>query len=279
MSTDTDCLQIQSKFADYLTGDLDDKIVESIRHHVASCTSCRGELEELTGTWTQLGILAEEQPGPNLRKNFYTMLESFNEGIESSPVKKFLNSLKIGGSGGFVEKLWPRRPIYQFVFSILFLLIGFFAGYFIHTGTQERSEILRLHRQNQEINRELAISLLNQDSPSQRLKGLTWSSRLEKPDNKILEVLLHTLDHDPNINVRLSAVDALYLFADSPMVKKGLVRSLQKQTSPMVQIALIDLLAQIREKKAVESLKQLIKKNKLNPLVKQRARSSLEELL
>jgi len=276
MSTNTDCRQIQSNFPDYLIGDLDVKTVDSIQEHVTACTSCRRELEELTGTWTQLGILPEEQPGPNLRKNFYTMLESIHQGVESSPLKKLLNSLKIKNVW---EKLWPRRPVYQFVFSVVFLFIGLTVGYFIQSGPQESSEITQLRRQNQEINQQLAISLLNQDSPSQRLKGLTWSSRLEKPGNQILEALLHTLNNDPNINVRLSAVDALYLFADFSMVKKGLIQSLQNQNSPMVQIALIDLLVQIREKQAVESLKQLIKKNKLNPQVKQRARSSLEKLL
>lgn len=275
----TDCPQIQSKFADYLTGELDAKTVESVRRHVTSCTICGKELEDLTATWSRLGILPEEQPGPNLRKNFYTMLESFQEGVESSPTRKFLKLFKIKGAGEIMGKLWPRRPVYQFMLSMIILLAGVGIGYFVRSGALQGKEMLRLRRQNHQMHQQLAISLLNQTSPSERLKGLTWSSRLEKPGGEILETLLHTLDNDPNINVRLSAVDALYLFAHHPVVRKGLLRSLQKQTSPMMQIALIDLVVEMREKQAAESLKQLIEKNKLNPEVKQRARLSLEELL
>ena len=81
---------------------------------------------------------------------------------------------------------------------------------------------------------------------------------MENPANETLEALLYTLNHDPNLNVRLSAVDALYLFTGHPLVKQGLLDSLHKQTSPLVQIALIDLIADMREKQAIKSLKELL---------------------
>lgn len=269
------CQDFQGQFPDYLTGDLNAKAVESIQNHVTTCTGCRSELEELTGTWTQLGILPEEQPGPNLRKNFYTMLESYQEGLESSPLKKFFDIFKIKNIG---EKLWPRRPIFQLAAVMVFLIMGFTIGYFVQLYNQNTREIARLHQQNQLFRQQLTVSLLNQSSPSQRLKGLMWSRQLEDPADETLETLLHTLNYDPNVNVRLTAVDALYLFSDHPKVKQGLIESLQKQTSPMVQIALIDLLVEMREKQAIKSLKQLLEKNRLTPEVKERAQLSLKLL-
>ena len=269
------CQDFQGRFPDYLTGDLDVKTVESIQDHVTTCTSCRSELEELTGTWTQLGILPEEQPGANLRKNFYTMLESYREGLESSPLKKFFDFFKIKNIG---EKLWPRRPMFQLAAVMVFLIMGFTIGYFVQLQNQNSREIARLHQENQLFRQQLTVSLLNQSSPSQRLKGLMWSTQLENPADETLETLLHTLNHDPNVNIRLTAVDALYLFSDDPKVKLGLIESLQKQTSPMVQIALIDLLVEMREKQAIKSLKQLLEKNKLTPEVKERAKLSLQLL-
>jgi hypothetical protein len=270
------CQDYQSQFPDYLTGDLDAKAVEAIQNHVTTCTNCRSELEELTGTWTQLGILPEEHPGANLRKNFYTMLESYRQGLESSPLRKFFDFFKIKNIG---EKLWPRRPIFQLAAVMVFLIMGFSIGYFMrHNNNQNTLEITRLHQENQSFRQQLTVSLLNQSSPSQRLKGLMWSRQLENPADETLDTLLDTLNHDPNVNVRLTAVDALYLFSDHPKVKQGLVQSLQKQTSPLVQIALIDLLVEMREKQAIKSLKQLLEKNKLNPEVKERAQLSLKLL-
>jgi hypothetical protein len=269
------CRHIQKKFPDFLTGDLDTTTVESMQNHVAVCASCRQELEDLTSTWTKLGVLPEELPGPNLRKNFYTMLESFQEGFSREKhghplvnvLKKFF--------------AWPGRPIYQFAFTIIFLIFGFTVGYFMTSSPTppQTTETARLRLQVHQMRQQLAISLLNQQSPSQRLKGITWSSTVENPDKKTLEALLHTLNHDPNINVRLSAVDALYLFSHDPMIKKGLIESLSLQTSSLVQMALIDFLVEMREKRAVNALKQLIQNNKLNPKVKERAKICIEQLI
>jgi hypothetical protein len=271
------CRHIQTKFPDFLTGDLDSTTIESIQNHVAVCPSCRQELEDLTTTWTKLGVLPEELPSPNLRKNFYTMLESFQEGLSRKKqghpmfnlIKKFF--------------VWPGRPIYQFSLTIIFLVIGFTTGYFLTSSPtpqyQTTNEITQLRNQVQQMRQQLVISLLNQQSPSQRLKGITWSSTVENPDKKTLEALLHTLNYDPNINVRLSAVDALYLFSYHPMIKKGLIESLSRQTSSLVQMALIDLMVEMREKRAVNALKQLIQNNKLNPKVKERAKICIEQLI
>jgi hypothetical protein len=278
------CRNIQSKFPDYLTGDLKPQIVESVKEHIASCTTCRLELEELTTIWTKLGVLSDEQPSPNLRKNFYTMLESFQEGVNKEgtalPSKKHKNRFfKNFGIKKLYEWIWPQHPVYQFVFTLAFLIMGFLIGSYTQSQGPRSSELELLRNQNQEMNQELTLSLLNQSSPSMRLKGVNWSSQLQQPDEKILEALIYTLNHDSNINVRLSVIDSLYLFSDYPQVKQGIIQSLPQQSSPMVQTALIDLLIDLREKKAAQSLSQLIKNNNLDPDVKKRAQSGLEKLL
>jgi hypothetical protein len=271
------CRHIQTKFPDFLTGDLDSKTVEAIHNHVALCTSCCQELEDLTTTWTKLGVLPEEQPGPNLRKGFYTMLEAYREGL--NPGKQGLHIFNV------LKRffVWPVRPAYRFALTMTILLFGFIAGYFFTSSPnpqyQTFTEVTQLRNQVQQMRQQLAISMLNQQSPSQRLKGITWSSTVENPDKQILETLLRTLNYDPNVNVRLSAVDALYLFSHHPMIKKGLIDSLSNQTSPSVQMALIDLIVEMREKRAANALRQLIQKNKLNPKVKERAKLCIEQLI
>lgn len=275
------CNEIKSLFPDYLTGDLDLEQSESLRNHTASCESCRTELEEITSTWTRLGVLPEEQPGPNLRENFYSMLESYEEKIE----KKKSFSLK-----QLFKNLLPVRPAVQWAFTLIFIVAAFTSGYFIAPGTpgqspedrlqpQEKTELLQLRNESRQMRQQLTLALLTQESPSQRLKGLTFSSTVKEPGKPMLEALLYTLNNDPNVNVRLSAVDALYLFATHPMVKKGIAESLPKQESPLVQMALIDLVTELREKQAAESLKKLIEQKKLNPHVRKKAKNSLEQFI
>jgi HEAT repeat protein len=80
------------------------------------------------------------------------------------------------------------------------------------------------------------------------------------------------------VNVRLSAVDALAKFAGNAEVRRALVDSLPVQDSPLVQIALIDLLAQYNDKDAAPALKKLIGDKETNDEVKQRAEATLKKL-
>ena len=96
---------------------------------------------------------------------------------------------------------------------------------------------------------------------------------------RLLDSLLQTLDSDPSINVRVAVVDSLYLFHSHPTVRQRVSDSLAKQTSPLVQVALIDLLVNMRERRAVEALKALIDSDRLDPEVKLRASQGLEKLL
>jgi HEAT repeat protein len=124
----------------------------------------------------------------------------------------------------------------------------------------------------------VTLSLLQQQNASDRLRGVNWSYRVEPSDPEVLGALLTTVNRDPNINVRLAAVDALRKFSDSPVGRKGLVQSLGKQDSPLVQIAILDQIVDVREKTASPSIKFLLSKQDLNPDVKQRAEWALRQI-
>src|SRR5262245_45848096 len=44
----------------------------------------------------------------------------------------------------------------------------------------------------------VTLSLLQQPSASEHLKGVSWTGSLEHPDSEVLQTLLETLVHDPN---------------------------------------------------------------------------------
>ena len=54
-----------------------------------------------------------------------------------------------------------------------------------------------------------ALSLLQQQSASDRLRGVSYSYQMDKGDVQIREALLETLNSDSSVDVRLAAVDAL----------------------------------------------------------------------
>jgi hypothetical protein len=257
------CVEIKEKYADYLMGDIDEAARREIQDHITDCASCREELESLSAIWTRLGVLSEEQPGPALRERFYSMLEAQKHDLGKEKARTHA----------------ARRPAFSFAFSLLFLIVGLAGGYFLTSSRQDGKRLALLHQEIQDMRQTVAMSLLSQSSPSARLEGVSWSSQVTNPTEKTLEILFRTLNSDPNTNVRLAAVDALYLFRDRPSVKNSLIQSLAKQSSPLVQVALIDLLVGIRESRAADALKQLLQSAKLNPEVKSHAELGLKQLI
>ncbi|MDH4272083.1 MAG: HEAT repeat domain-containing protein [Candidatus Aminicenantes bacterium] len=270
------CERMKELMADYLAGELEEKTLAEARAHLAGCSVCREELESLSAIWTKLGVLPKEQPSAALRSRFYDMLEAYKEGLERGGIAaRPLQSLS-----SWLSRLMPRRPAYQLALAFVLIIAGLGSGYLLNVRSRSAAqiEVAALGQEINEMRRTVAVSLLKQASPSERLMGVSWSSRVDRPGDEIITALLETLDHDSNVNVRLAAVDALYLFYGHPEVKDGLVRSLAGQTSPLVQLALIDLLVGIRERRAAEALERLIQDEKLNPKVKKRAELGLVQL-
>jgi hypothetical protein len=264
------CEGIKKNFPDYLVGDLDHISAEAIQSHIADCPACRQELEDLSAIWTKLGVLPEEHPSNGLRERFYGMLEEYKAEMNRERplhhLKQFFSSL--------FYRFRSSRPAYRMALGFIPLFIGLMLGYILFSGGQNA----KLYREVQDMRQMLTVSLLDQKSTTERLRGVNLSYGLENPDSRTIEALLDTLNNDPSINVRLAAVDALYLFYESPSVREGIIQSLTRQNSPFLQVALVDLLVSVQERQALEAFKKLIEANQLDPKVKQKLEHGIKEL-
>jgi len=123
------------------------------------------------------------------------------------------------------------------------------------------------------------LSMLeNQQSASQRVMGATVAYELPKADDEIVNVLSKTLNEDSNTNVRLAALEALGKFYQQDHVRKILVTSLTTQKDPVVQIALIRLLVQMKEKQIVNELQKITHDGQVMKAVKDEAHSGILKL-
>ena len=92
------------------------------------------------------------------------------------------------------------------------------------------------------------------------------------------QALLFAVSHDTNVNVRLSAVDALQKYAGNPEVLRAMLDAIPVQESPMVQIALIDMLVQLNATGAVPGLAKLSRDKQVVDVVQQRAAWALQKM-
>ena len=124
----------------------------------------------------------------------------------------------------------------------------------------------------------VTLSLLQQQSASERLRGVTFTSQIPQPGSEVVNALIDAVMHDPNTNVRLASVDALKRFADRESVRSASIEALLRQTSPMVQIALIDFVIETGGADSAEALRRLSVDDRLDQAVRARATRGLEQL-
>lgn len=224
----------------------------------------KSEVEELEALWQSLEALGEQQPSAELRAKFYRRLNA----IDQKEKKRFF---------GAFSWLKPAMVL-QFAAALALFVGGALVGRLYLPGSATPNEVAQLKTQVAGLHETVALSLLERQSPASRLEGISWSSRVERPDNELLSALVTTLNRDPNTNVRLASLDALEKFSNEPSVRTALVNSLPVQDSPLVQIALIDALVHAHDKAAAAPLRKLTGDEQVNAAVRQRAQWGLQKL-
>jgi HEAT repeat protein len=136
----------------------------------------------------------------------------------------------------------------------------------------------QLRSQVENLNQMVALSMLQGQSSSARMRGVTYSEKIAQPDPQVLDALLQAVNHDSSVNVRLSAVDALQKFGGDPEVARAMASSIPGQESPLVQIALIDMLVQLNARGVTPELARLAQDSQLNEMVRQRLTWALPKL-
>lgn len=266
------CDQVKEHIADYLAAALSPPEAEELAAHFAQCAPCKQEAEALSQTWDALGLLEREQPSAQLRPRFYAALEAYREGLESVPPPPVRPRVFGWGAG------WAASPAFRVAWSAALLVIGIAAGQWWGGRERSRADLAGLQDEVRHMRQLVTLSLLEQQSASERLQGVDYANRVDQSDTPVLAALLHAVNHDPSVNVRLAAVDALRKFSANPSVKGNLDQSLSKQESPMVQLALIDFIVDTRDKTAVPSLAALERSPTADKYVKEKAVWGLSQL-
>jgi putative zinc finger protein len=269
------CEAIGGLLPDYLQARLNPELSNEVEKHLAGCPVCAEEAE----LWRKLVVLPDEQPSPALQSGFKAMLESYQEGrwekASLAQQKSKQRTPTLWGLGN-----WRQMPIAGVAWACVFLVCGFFIGRQTDRAANPEinAKIDALQTELAVTRQTVALSMLQQQSASQRLEGVSWSRRLQQPDPQVLNALFHTLRFDSSVDVRLAALDALSRYAGQPEVRRELISALQGKQSPLVQIALIDMLVDLHDRSAMPQLKQFQQDPKVDPTVRKRVDWGIQQL-
>ena len=235
------CTDIENKLVDYIDGILSEDENKVIKKHIASCKTCKESFSQTKALFNAFGNERVAKPSSNLRTSFEEMLAKEKS---SQPKVIALDSVK---KNSF-------KSVLQIAASIAILFTGYLiGGYQESKNTQQ--EIASYQKQHKE---NMMLAMIDNSSPSKRIKAVNYTEELSTPDTKILQALIERMQEDSNSNVRLSAAEALSKFTDSELVRKSLIETLTLEKDPSIQIEIIQILVKIQEKRALEPMRKLL---------------------
>jgi hypothetical protein len=165
--------------------------------------------------------------------------------------------------------------------SVSLLLVGFLGAWLLLRGgtpAAPQGDMVALQQEVKEMKRLVTLSLLENQSASERIRAVSYAEALPGLDPAVRDALIRTLDADQSPNVRLAAAEALGRFPGDEVVRQALVDALERQPDPMLQITLIHLLVNMEEKRAARSIEKLIRHDSTPEVVRTLARKGLNAL-
>jgi hypothetical protein len=203
--------------------------------------------------------------------------------------RKFKAMLDEAKTARFLEERSPVHQLRSFLLphfglvprlatALGLMIVGWFLGYQV-TPRPERARIDLLASEIREMRKTVMLAKLQNPAAAERMKAVSFAEDLSGPDDAVLNALIQTMNADPNINVRLVSVDALARYAEKPEVREALVQAIIRQESPLVQLALADVMLALNEKRAVEPFRRVIADPRLDYAVKSRLENAVRLLL
>lgn len=268
------CAQYEEEFSSYMNNQLTAAQQVEFEQHIAGCEGCLQELTAMQQVWSLMGDMEVPEPGAHMEVKFEAMLATFKQSVAE---KKASFSIKEQ-----FARLWQWQPKWPLAYSFVIILISFSCGYWVFKGSttgKQDEQLQALTSQVHELKQTMMLALLENPSASERIRGVSYTSEIKHADKEVIDALFATLNNDPNVNVRLSTLDALTHLAAHPEVRQGLIASIVQQDSPLLQLAIADVMLKLQEKGSVNSFKQLLKQKDLNPGVKDKIKQTITQLI
>ncbi|MEP0365346.1 MAG: HEAT repeat domain-containing protein [Cyclobacteriaceae bacterium] len=249
-------------WADRLEGNLDDEKSSLLDEYLSENTALKIELEQSRELWSKMEMLQSPEPSQTMDQRFEAMLQGYGSAKEhrSSSLWDMIQT--------WITSNWQA--------AAPALIVGVIIGFFLLP--KQAGEVKELTSEVQDMKKMLMLSMIEKPQAQDRIMAVNMVSEIPKADEKITASLVSTLNNDPSMNVRLAALDALMHYAKHESVRAALIKSINLQTSPLLQVALADAMIALQEKSAVESFSHLLDSAQVDESVKSKLESTIKTL-
>lgn len=263
---------IEMRVLEYIRDDLTADREESLKALLQMHGYTLDELDRLREIYKRLDDIHTPPTSEKMTEGFYQMLEAYKR--EESKKSSVVKSLML-----WLYKLRCQRLLVRIACGTILLFAGWLIGFSQTPDEQYEDRLDLMSSEIREMKEMMALALLNQSSANERMRAVYQIKTSGSVDERMIALLVDTLRHDSNANVRLVALEALAAHADVPGAREGLIQSLSQQESPLVQLALTDVLVRLKAKQAAGQFQRLLQRKDLNDIVRARINHSLKILM
>jgi hypothetical protein len=269
------CEHYQEDFIDYHDGTLPETRLLEIREHLKTCLDCQRAWAGLQALQAGIDAAPTPEPPDRMRRRFFAMLETHTaaeqrRGDIFGPARR--------GISRWFEAILPQTPVFQAAAMLALLAGGLWLGTKVIPSKPD-PEIAELRDRIESMTRLVAYTASQNQPAPDRVWTTLASTSVSGSGGVPVVNLLNSLALDPNINVRLSALEALYRHADASDVRSGVLAALSRETSPLMQVAMIDFLTAAKAQEAQPLFERISQKPETNDTVRAAARRGISEFL
>lgn len=199
--------------------------------------------------WESLRDVPQAEPAPRLRRRFYGELDKASR---RTRLDRWRHWLGLAGVRGFAT-------------AAACVVAGVIVGTAMDSRPVQRDELIDLQQQVAQLNRNLILDRLESDSPNKRLLGVIDAAGVAAEDAEIAHALLTRAVDDRVYSVRAAAIDAIGPQLNTAAMGDDLMALLTKTESPIVQLALVDLVLRHGNAQQIEELMRLSERGALHP--------------
>ena len=250
--------RLEGLLIDFIDGRLTESERKEVKELISNDPNTRLLYEQLKQVTSVMDRSSEVTPTNRLSRSFQQMLME-EEAQLKAPKQK---------------QIFFTPQVYRAAAAVFLIISGVAIGYYVNQYNTQQKELAEL----KQFKNETLAMMSDQNSASQRMRGVNVALTIENADSEIVSALINTLNKDKNTNVRLAALEALSKIHHEPKIRKALIASLTNQDDPIVQIALIQLMVKMKEKGVLKDLNKIIEDNDAIQPVKDEAHSGILKL-
>ena len=258
----------------YLEGTLSTSEIKEVEKRLTEDADYFTEYDQLRIIYDSMENSVEFEAPEEISTNFYTQLSK-----EIEAEKDAANYGKAGKVIHLIKSTWNSSLPLRIAASVALFLAGFFIDKQINIEQLQTKEVATLRDELNTTKTLVMLSLLKQQSASDRIMAVNYTYEMHEVDKRIIEALSETLATDENPNVRMAACEALIHYKSKPDVQEVLLSTLAEQEDPSIQVLIIDALIEMEDPRAIASLQELIETQEILDIVKNKAQEGIGKLM